>query len=69
MSGYLSFTNISCVLVLIYILFTFKSFYDIFNPPTCNLKKPDTCLYSVKNWQNEFTVNLKPKLVEINPFV
>lgn len=57
MMGYMSFTNILCGLVLIYMAFAAKSFYDLFNPPGCDLKKSSECLYSIKNWQDDFTVS------------
>lgn len=59
--GWLSFTNITCLLFFIYFGMTFKSFYDMFYPNECNIsdnKSKKFCINPVKNWHEKFTVNI-----------
>lgn len=60
--GWLSFTSITCVLFLGYLGFTAKSFYEMFNPPKCEFKSRNKqCIYSIPNWQDDYTVKLSFK--------
>ena len=57
--GILNFTNCTLFVFFVHISFTGKSFYDIFFPADCkylNTKSSD-CIYSIPNWQQEFTVS------------
>jgi hypothetical protein len=60
MGKWLSFTNITLALFVIYLTTTIKSFYEMFYPDECAAEpKRSSCLYSIPNWQREFSVKIK----------
>jgi len=59
--GWLSFTNITCLLFIGYVGFTAKNFYEIFNPLECDVndfEEQSRCIKPLPNWRENYGISL-----------
>ena len=59
--GWLSFTNITCLLFLGYLGFTAKNFYEIFNPLECDptdYEQQSHCIKPLSKWRDTYGISV-----------